>query len=66
LINSFPLIWNRHLLEVAHHATKAGSEDVTATFKGFLTLLPAFGGLKTIEQLLKLIEIEVVVSIDLT
>jgi hypothetical protein len=55
-----------HLLEVAHHATKAGSEDVTATFKRFLTLLATFRGFKPSKQLLKLVDIKIVVSSTLT
>jgi len=48
--------------EVAHHASKALSINVTTTFQGLLTLLASFRTLKTLKKLLELIDIKIVVN----
>jgi hypothetical protein len=47
--------------EVAHHAGKALSKNVTTAFKRLLTLLATLGTFQTLKELLEFIDIKVVV-----
>jgi hypothetical protein len=46
--------------EVAHHGSKATSEDVTTTFEGLLTGLTTLGSFQTVQEFFELSDIEVV------
>jgi len=48
--------------EVAHHRSKALGVDVTTAFSGLLALLTTLGGFEALKQLLKLIDVKVVVT----
>ena len=47
--------------EVAHHRSKTLSKDVATAFGRLLALLTAFGGLQALKQLLKLVDVKIIV-----
>jgi hypothetical protein len=51
--------------EVAHHGSKALSEGITTAFKALLALLATLRTLKAAKELLKLIDIKIIVSVGL-
>jgi hypothetical protein len=51
--------------EIAHHAGKALSKDVTTAFERFLALLTTLGAFQTIKQFFELDNIKIIVGVGL-
>ena len=48
--------------EVTHHASEALGEDVTTAFNSFLANLTTFGGFQALQQLVKVLNVEIIVA----